>query len=196
MGVDVTRRDSAGYIERQREEGATARAGKDRTNATHRPSLLEETHPSDCCGGQFRRPQVYRSAVAPLSQRAPARHLAPLTAPGARRQLQYRPGCRWSCRTCPYRSSTRWYTGKAPTRLATSATFPPSRACCIPALNLEDGPEGVADGMTGGDAAACGRQCRGHLGSVHVDHLREGDRQGTGRQRHHVDLGPTVNIVS
>ena len=63
--------------------------------------------------------------------------------------------------------------------------IPAIGSLCIPAINLEDGPAGVGDGMTQRDPAArAGRRRRdlGHLGRAA---LRPGDRVRAGRQGHH-----------
>jgi len=73
--------------------------------------------------------------------------------------------------------------------------IPAVPSLCIPALNLEDGPEGVADGMTGvtqlpAAVSAAATWDRSTLTTYGKVIGKEQAGKGT-----NVDLGPTVNIV-
>ena len=64
---------------------------------------------------------------------------------------------------------------------------------CIPALGEEDGPAGVADGLTGVTQLPAGVALAATL-DPSLAPVRPGDRRRGGRQGRPVNLGPTVNI--
>ena len=72
---------------------------------------------------------------------------------------------------------------------------PASRACACPQLNLEDGPEGVGDGMTGVTQLPAAVAAAATWDPSAVRSFGEVIGSEEGGKGVDVDLGPTVNIV-